>query len=416
MTMLVGATSPEALCPGMGVLEQVAFLHSVLEGCTECSIVAEDLDGSILTWNEGARRLFGYDASDVIGKASGIILDDPRDIQSGHARAIREAARHDGRWSGELRRVRRDGSAFTADVTITLRSDPECNPLGFTVISCEVGQLRRKNEDLEECNRRILDASRKKSAFLANLSHELRTPLNGIIGFAQIMHDGKVGPVAAQHREFLNDILTGASHLQKLLNEVLDLAKVESGTMTFWPQVVALRQIVSEVQEALAHLTMARQIRIEAAIDDSVAAVLIDPLRLKQILHNFLSIALKSTPDSGCVSVRATPEGPASFRLEVEDAGVGVRESEILRLFAESHDLDSSARQRYPGVSLSLALTRRLVEAQGGRVGVRSTSMERCVLYAVLPRHRAEVRSSGSTPPFPHTNREGGAPCRAPRS
>src|SRR6185295_8306348 len=129
--MVTKATSERT---GLELAEQAAFLNSVLEGSTEYSIVAKDLDGRILAWNEGARRVYGYEPNDVLGR-SAFVLHDADDVKSGRAQQILDEARRAGKWSGELRRRRKDGSQFTAFVTMTLRRDDSGRPAGFTMIS-----------------------------------------------------------------------------------------------------------------------------------------------------------------------------------------------------------------------------------------------------------------------------------------
>ncbi len=247
-------------------------------------------------------------------------------------------------------------------------------------------QLRRKNEELEEQNRRVQKANRLKSEFLANMSHELRTPLNGIIGFAELMHDEKVGPVSADHKEYLGDILTSSRHLLQLINDVLDLAKVESGKLEFRPERVDLRKLVGEVRDIVRTLTAQKRIQLTCEVDSTLEAVMIDPGKLKQVLYNYLSNALKFTPDAGTVVVRVRPEGDARFRLEVQDTGIGIREEDFKRLFVEFQQLDASAAKKHQGTGLGLALTRRIVEAQGGEIGVTSTPGKGSTFYAILPR------------------------------
>ena len=143
------------------------------------------------------------------------------------------------------------------------------------------------------------EASRLKSEFLANMSHELRTPLNAIIGFAELMHRGKVGPVSAEHQEYLGDILTSSKHLLQLINDVLDLAKVESGKMEFRPEPVDLAKLAGEVRDILRGLAASKRLQVEIHVDPEVATVVVDPARVKQILYNYLSNAIKFTPEGG---------------------------------------------------------------------------------------------------------------------
>jgi PAS domain S-box-containing protein len=247
-------------------------------------------------------------------------------------------------------------------------------------------QLRRKNIALEEQNRRVNEASRLKSEFLANMSHELRSPLNGIIGFTELLYDGKLGPVPERPREFLGRIHSSASHLLQLINGVLDLSKVEAGRMEFRPEQVSVSSVIQEVVGILSTLAAEKQIRMATEIDDGVDKVLTDPGRLKQILHNYLSNALKFTGLEGKVVVRLKSEGTAEFRLEVSDTGVGIAEKDLARLFVEFQQLDATTAKRYQGTGLGLALTKRIVEAQGGRVGVESKLGEGSTFFAVLPR------------------------------
>ena len=248
------------------------------------------------------------------------------------------------------------------------------------------GQLRSQNLELERQNRKVEEANRMKSEFLANMSHELRSPLNGIIGFTELLYDGKLGAIAEKPREFLNRIHKSAKHLLQLINGVLDLSKIEAGRLDLRLERVRLPELVQEVAGVLGAMAAERRIRIAIELDSEVDRVTTDPGRFKQILYNYLSNALKFTPEGGNVTVRLKPEGQADFRLEVSDTGVGIHEQDIPRLFTEFQQLDSTAAKRYQGTGLGLAVTKRIVEAQGGRVGVRSRLGAGSTFYAVLPR------------------------------
>jgi CheY-like chemotaxis protein/nitrogen-specific signal transduction histidine kinase len=245
--------------------------------------------------------------------------------------------------------------------------------------------LEAANEDLAEQNRRIQQADRLKSEFLANMSHELRTPLNAIIGFAEIMHDGKVGPIPSQHKEYLGDVLTSARHLLQLINDILDLSKVEAGKMEFRPVRINLALVVQEARAIVRTMAAQKRINLRSEIDPSLCEIESDPRSLKQILYNYLSNALKFTPEGGAVTVRAKPEDIDYFRIEVEDNGIGIRAEDRQRLFVEFQQLDASAGKKYSGTGLGLALTKKIVEAQGGHVGVKSAAGTGSVFFAVLP-------------------------------
>lgn len=244
-------------------------------------------------------------------------------------------------------------------------------------------ELRNKNEQLARALEAARSATEAKSRFLASVSHELRTPLNGIIGFSELMHDGKLGPVSEEHKEVLDDILTSARHLLQLINDILDLSKVEAGKMEFRPEPSRIQALVYEVCDVMRPLAERKRIVLLAETAADFSAV-IDPSKFKQVLYNYLSNAVKFTPQGGKVLVRVTREGDSWFRLEVEDTGVGIAPEEIARLFQEFQQV-SNSRNAGQGTGLGLALTRHIVEAQGGSVAVRSVPGSGSVFSAVIP-------------------------------
>ena len=266
----------------------------------------------------------------------------------------------------------------------------EC--VGFVICWRDLTE-RRQAEDarlnaqrLEVENRQIQEANRVKSQFLANMSHELRTPLNAVIGFADLLHSGFVKPESPKHQQFLGHIGTSGRHLLQLINDVLDLSKVESGKFDFFPEAVDLPTVLKEVQEILHTAIQRKNIGLVTQIDPAVSGLRLDPLRLKQVLYNYLSNAIKFTAERGTVTVRAFAQGPDHFCLEVEDTGIGIAPADLLRLFTEFQQLDAGYSKQHLGTGLGLALTRRQVQAQGGSVGVRSTPGAGSVFYLVLNR------------------------------
>jgi signal transduction histidine kinase len=307
--------------------------------------------------------------------------------------------------------VRKDGSEFPIEISLS----PIETEDGVLVTSSirditerrtMEEQLRSQNEALEAQYQLIERANRLKSEFLANMSHELRTPLNGIIGFAELMHDGKVGPIAQSHKEYLGDILISARHLLELINDVLDLSKIEAGKMEFNPEPVNLPALVAEVCEIVRGVASKKRIHLRKEIDGELSTIEADARSLKQILYNYLSNAVKFTPEEGVVTLRVKPDGAAYYRIEVEDTGIGIKSEDLSRLFGEFQQLDASSAKKYPGTGLGLALTKRIAEAQGGRVGVNSAPDKGSVFHAILPRSQPDgdtVKESAAT--FPEIER-----------
>lgn len=368
----------------------LARLGAIVEASDD-AIVSMSLDGVVNTWNAGAERIFGYSAQEVVGRpASRLCPPERREEMQGPLGRIR---RGESVRNYETVRVRKDGGRIDVSLTLSPVRNGGAIVVGASVISRDITarkrlekELRAKNEELERQNRRVREANRAKNEFLANMSHELRSPLNCIIGFTQLMHDGRLGPVSAEHQEYLGDILSSARHLLLLINDVLDLAKVESGRLEFRPEPVALAHLVQEVADVLRAITVGKRIAIETDVPPELSPAVLDPARFKQVLYNYLSNALKFTPEDGRVRVRIRAEGAGEFRLEVEDNGIGIAASEIPKLFAEFRQLDRGAAKKYQGSGLGLALTKRIVDAQGGRVWVESQPEKGSVFYAVLPR------------------------------
>ncbi|MFL5656630.1 MAG: ATP-binding protein [Ktedonobacteraceae bacterium] len=266
-------------------------------------------------------------------------------------------------------------------------------PLGYEELNA-VGQtfnrmaqiLEEQQQALEEQSTLAHQANQSKSVFLASMSHELRTPLNGIIGFSQLLHDEVVGPLSEEQKDYLGDVLASGRHLLALINELLDLAKVEAGKMTFSPEVVDLEQLAGEGCNSLGPLAAHKGIHVEIQVDPTLSEVRLDPAKFKQVLYNYLSNAIKFTPERGQVTVTIRPQDEETFVLEVEDTGIGIPPEDIGRLFVEFQQLDTGPAKKNQGTGLGLALTRRLVEAQGGSVGVRSTLGQGSIFFAILPR------------------------------
>lgn len=381
--------------------EVTSLLKNILNSSIEYSIVAIDLNGTILSWNAGAKKIYGYEEGDVVGKKNIKKLCSPRDLQSGRVdEFFKEAMKH-GQSEGIFERIRSDGTSFTASAVINIRRDATDRPIGYLLISKDITEKIKLeeqlkiNQQLEEKNIRMQETDRLKSEFLANMSHELRTPLNAIIGFSELMYDEVLGSINQAQKDGLKDVITSAHHLLKIINNILDMARVESGKISFEPQEFDLKILINETTTSLYALCRQKKINLTATIDKSIKNVYLDPARLKQVIYNLLSNAIKFTPDLGSIQVRVFREPDSWFRLEVEDNGIGIKQEELGRIFSKFFQVDSGASRKYEGTGLGLALTKEIVEAQGGSVGVLSTLGKGSIFHIRLP------MNSASKPPHP---------------
>ena len=239
----------------------------------------------------------------------------------------------------------------------------------------------RENQRLAAAAER---ASRAKSDFLANMSHELRTPLTAIIGFSEMMLDRTVEMGDRERSEFASRIHSSGQHLQQLINDLLDLSKVEAGMMEFRPEAVDLRTVVEEVEGTMRVLADNNQVELKSFIDSRVREVITDRAKLKQVFYNYLSNGIKFTPPGGRVALFVEQESDDRFSITVEDTGIGIREEDQQLLFKEFHQLEMKSAAETQGTGLGLALVKRIVEAQGGSVGVRSVPGKGSVFFAIF--------------------------------
>ncbi|HUA59792.1 MAG TPA: HAMP domain-containing sensor histidine kinase [Verrucomicrobiae bacterium] len=242
------------------------------------------------------------------------------------------------------------------------------------------------------------EASSLKTRFLAGVSHELRTPLNGIVGFAEMMYDGVLGPVNDLQRECLGDMLSCSNHLRLLIGHVLDLAKIESGKMTFTYEAVSLPNLIRQVIDTLQTLAKSKQIDVVFHPHDEINTVSADAFRLKQILYNYLSNALKFTPNAGRITVTVRAEDSVTYRIDVTDTGIGIAPEDLPRLFSEFGQLGASEKSK-TGTGLGLAISKNIAEAQGGRVGVTSEVGRGSTFFVILPRTPRSTPFSAAAPP-----------------
>ena len=338
--------------------------------------------------NVKMENLFGYTRDELLGQGMEVLVPEQyRDGHAEHRRSFFASSSNRRMCSGageEVNARRKDGSLIPVEIGLS----PVETPAGWRVIASVTDLTRRKKieEDLATHVAELAAASKYKSEFLANMSHELRTPLNAVIGFGELLQEGVVPLGSPEANEFLGDIVRGGRHLLALINDVLDVAKLETGRVEFHPEPIDLPELFHEIGRLQRPAAEAAHIAVSARVDPALAQVTLDRLRLTQIITNYFGNALKFTPKGGAVQLRALPEGDTQFRIEVEDSGIGIAERDIPKLFVQFQQLDAGAAKRHQGTGIGLALTRRLVEAQGGSVGVRSEVGAGSTFWAILPR------------------------------
>jgi protein-histidine pros-kinase len=357
------------------------------------SIITIDHAGIIVEFNPEAEKTFGYNRREVVGKPMAELVIPPG-LREKHHRAFgRYLATGKGSMVGrrlEVTAMRSDGTEFPMEISLTSIST-KARPMITAYIRDLTEQkkqeeIRERGRELEEQNLRIQEANRLKSEFLANMSHELRTPLNAVIGFAEVLIDGKAGPTNPVQQEYLNDILTGGRHLLQLINDVLDLAKIEAGKMELAPETFSVKKVIDEICAVMRPIALKRNVAIIVETSAQADIVTLDQLKFKQVLYNLLSNAVKFSHDNGEVKIIVGLDSQQRLQFQVKDCGIGIKEEDLPRMFREFEQLDSGAARRFPGTGLGLALTKRIVELHQGSISVRSELGKGSTFIVTIPR------------------------------
>ncbi len=249
--------------------------------------------------------------------------------------------------------------------------------------------LEDQSDELTRLNTELERASEMKSQFLANMSHELRTPLNSIIGFSEMLLTEDLGPLSETQRDFLATVARNGRHLLELINDLLDLSKIEAGRLTLTVEVLDLSTLLREAAESVRAQIEQRRHHLDLQPPETPVAVRVDKIRVRQILLNLLSNAIKFTNEGGRITVTARlDDGKRLARVAVTDSGIGIAPEDQQKLFQEFVQLDAAASRRYEGTGLGLALSRRLVEQHGGSMGVESAEGRGSTFWFTLPVER----------------------------
>jgi signal transduction histidine kinase len=242
-------------------------------------------------------------------------------------------------------------------------------------------EVRHRNEEIARTNVALEAANRHKSEFLANMSHELRTPLNSIIGFSEVLKDKMFGELNPKQSEYVQDIHAAGRHLHSLINDILDLSKIEAGRMELQLSRFDLRSLIRDAVTVVHERAKNSDIVLDVAVDQSLGDIKADERKVKQILLNLLSNALKFTAKGGRITVAAVAHNPG-IQISVADTGIGITPADQEIIFEEFRQVQSGARE---GTGLGLALTRKFVEMHGGRIRVESEVGEGSTFTFNLP-------------------------------
>jgi PAS domain S-box-containing protein len=365
--------------------EAHARLAGLLEASTQVAIVSADLDGIIRLVNPGLLRMLGYEETEIVGRPA-VQLHMPQELAGRAAELTRElgtpiseaeswsaVAKRRGFEQHEWTYVRKDGSPLAVSLTVTRASDQQGRHNGYLKVAIDITERKITELRLQQAKEEAEAANSAKSEFLARMSHEIRTPMNAILGMADLLWESGL---SAQQREYVRIFRTNANRLIGLINDVLDLSKIEAGRLDFETIPFSLNEVVAQPIELLLTKSHQKGIRLFYAIDADVPGQLVgDPQRLQQVLVNLLGNAVKFT-ETGQVELQVSVESQqgewAELHFQVRDSGPGIPAPQIETIFESFSQADTSVTRKHGGTGLGLAISKRIVSMMGGRIWVES--------------------------------------------
>jgi PAS domain S-box-containing protein len=386
----VGVTDFESNMPRAAARQETSLesrFRKLLEAAPD-AILEVNPDGRIMLLNEAAERMFGYSRGELLGSNVENLV--PAAMRGGHAQHRASYASHPKtRPMGtglELQGQRKDGSLFPVEISLSpnwiegslhviasVRDITERKHVEGRIQALReqyTAELTAKNEQLEARNQEVERANRLKNEFLASMSHELRTPLHTIIGFSELLTEQLEGPLNPKQHRFVGHILQDARHLLELINEILDISKIESGRVELKREEFDFGQCIDEVLAGIQQHAAAKNIRLENR-NSFHANLYADRVRIKEVFYNLLNNAVKFTPEGGRVWVESTADSK-QLQVLVCDTGIGIAKNEQSAIFDKFYQIQNAMGHAREGTGLGLAITKHLVEIHQGSISLES--------------------------------------------
>jgi PAS domain S-box-containing protein len=370
----------------------------MIENVVDYAIFMLDEDGRVTSWNAGAQRIKGYSAEEIIGQHFSRFYESAETAQRDPQRAL-DIARREGRYQAEGWRLRRDGSRFWANVVITALRDESGRLIGYSKVTRDLTERNRVEAELLHAKVAAEKASEAKSQFLANMSHELRTPLNSLLILARLLSDNTSGNLNAKQVQFAQTIYASGMDLLTLINDLLDLAKIESGAIkSIHVAPMLLDELREELERTFRQVAQDRGLGFSIVIEPGLPArVSTDGTRVKQVLKNLLANAFKFTQKGGVsLHIGNARSGwtaghpkltvaPYVLQFRVADTGIGIPAEKREMIFEAFQQADGTTSRQYGGTGLGLSISRELTRLLGGEIHLESEPGKGSTFTLYLP-------------------------------
>ena len=349
------------------------------------TLILTDKTGRIVGVNQSACDLLGYEEEAFVGQTIEMIMaaDSKHTINRLVQQKIIKNIDFDFKDIG--------GNRIPVSLSSSVLMGKEQMLSGMVIIARDISEKKRAELELQQAKRHAEEASRAKSAFLANMSHELRTPLNHIIGFSELLVDEKCGTLNEMQADYLGDVLGSSRHLLSLINDILDLSKIEAGKLTLNPVELEIKHLLKDSLSMVQEKIFKRGITLDLKIDQLPETFMADERKLKQIIYNLLSNAVKFTPDKGRITITGMVNGNQDIQISVRDTGIGIDGEHLALIFKPFEQVEDSASRHFQGTGLGLSLTKSLVELHGGRIWVESEGPGKGAVFSfILPDNKSD--------------------------
>ncbi|HJQ09473.1 MAG TPA: ATP-binding protein [Gemmatimonadaceae bacterium] len=365
--------------------------QTMVEAVRDYAIFMLDPAGYIATWNVGAERLKGYTADEIIGQHFSVFYP-PEAIAIGHPQRELQVASAEGRFEEEGWRIRKDGTAFWANVVITAVRDENKELIGFAKVTRDLTERRNAEMRALADARRVAQAESAniaKSEFLTAMSHELRTPLNAIGGYTELLSLGLGGPITQEQTDYLERIRRSQQHLLRIISDLLNFSRIEAGQLSYEVGEFSLGDAISTVVPLVEPQAQLKSVKLVVDDGERDCVASADRAKVDQILLNLLSNAVKFTPTGGKVTVSCKADERVA-RILVTDTGIGIPSDKLETIFEPFVQLGRSLSSAHEGTGLGLAISRDLARAMNGDLTVTSMPGAGSTFTLAVPRPPAE--------------------------